>query len=87
MNILKISCRQFAAFQDFSAEFKPGVNIIFGQNESGKSSLVNLLIESLFRDSKLNRSTTSDNNFIEAFFPCRIKGSNAAGNFIIAAGK
>ena len=82
MNILKISCRQFAAFQDFSAEFKPGVNIIFGQNESGKSSLVNLLIESLFRDSKLNRSTTSDNNFIEAFFPCRIKGSNAVGNFI-----
>ena len=45
MNILKVSCKQFAAFQDFSAEFKPGVNIIFGQNESGKSSLVNLLIE------------------------------------------
>ncbi|MBQ7569360.1 MAG: hypothetical protein IJT22_00365 [Synergistaceae bacterium] len=82
MNILKVSCKQFAAFQDFSAEFKPGVNIIFGQNESGKSSLVNLLIESLFRDSKLNRNTTSDKDFIEAFFPCRTKGNNTAGNFV-----
>ena len=82
MNILKISCRQFAGFKDFNAEFKPGINIVFGENESGKSSLVNLLIETLFKSSQLKKTTTEDNNFIEAFFPCAVKGSSAAGNFI-----
>lgn len=52
MKIKKISTEQFAGIRGKEIELSDGVNVIYGQNESGKSTLVRLLFGLLFRDTK-----------------------------------
>jgi len=39
MRILDIQIKHFGMFEDYSMEFNPGVNIVYGANETGKSTL------------------------------------------------
>ncbi len=79
MKIKNISCTQFAGVRDQNVAFTDGINVIYGKNESGKSTLVNLLSRTLFQSAKLDRR--SDKKFFELYFPCAKKGSSFVGDF------
>lgn len=46
--IKKIFINSFGKFNNYELEFKNGLNIIFGQNESGKSTIVNFILMVLY---------------------------------------
>ena len=79
MKIKSISCTQFAGVRDRNVSFTDGINVIYGKNESGKSTLVNLLSRTLFQKARLDRR--SDKDFFELYFPGPNKGSSIAGDF------
>lgn len=80
MKIKKISCTQFAGVNDRDVAFTDGVNVIYGKNESGKSTLVNLLSRILFQDVNLDRR--KDKDFFSLYFPSARKGSAITGDFV-----
>ena len=79
MKIGKISCTQFAGMRDFEITFGEGVNVIYGKNESGKSTIVNLLSRTLFQRARLDGRT--DRDFTANYFPCALKNGARAGDF------
>lgn len=79
MKIKNISCGQFAGIHDRSIDLDAGINVIYGKNESGKSTLVNLLSRTLFQNAKLDGR--KDKDFIGIYFPSEKKGG-IAGDFI-----
>ena len=52
MKIKDISCTQFAGIRDRKVSFEEGINIVYGKNESGKSTLVNMISRTLFQNVK-----------------------------------
>lgn len=79
MKIENISCDQFAGVRDRNVSLTDGINVIYGKNESGKSTLVNLLSRTLFQKAKLDRR--SDKDFFELYFPGANK-SGMVGDFV-----
>lgn len=80
MKITRVSCEQFAGARDRAVSFTDGINVIYGKNESGKSTLVNLLFATLFQRAKLDNR--SDRAFKDLYFPAAKKGRSAVGDFI-----
>ncbi|MBE5938868.1 MAG: hypothetical protein E7266_00585 [Lachnospiraceae bacterium] len=80
MKIREISCKQFAGIRDKSLSFEDGINVVYGKNETGKSTMVNLLSRTLFQNAKIDSRT--DKTFKELYFPGKIKDSNISGDFI-----
>ena len=76
MKIVNVSCEQFAGVRDRSIALTDGINVVYGKNESGKSTLVNLISRILFQDSNVGEKTTRDKEFRAAFFPAAKKGSS-----------
>ena len=76
MKIKDISCTQFAGIRDRKVSFEDGINIVYGKNESGKSTLVNMISRTLFQNVKLDGR--SDKEFMELYFP----GASKEGNFV-----
>lgn len=81
MKIKKISCEQFAGLQDCSVELNDGINVIFGRNESGKSTLVNLLSRTLFQSSKIKMNSKDGKDFKLHYYPVPCKDS-VAGDYV-----
>ncbi len=79
MKIKNISCTQFAGIRDRSISFSDGINVICGRNESGKSTVVNLISRTLFQNAHIDRR--SDKDFRELYFPAPVKGSTLSGDF------
>ncbi len=79
MIIQALACTQFAGVRDRNISFTNGINVVFGKNESGKSTLVHLLSRTLFQAAKLDRR--SDKEFFELYFPAIAKGSAIVGDF------
>lgn len=67
MRIKEIRCDQFAGLTDREYEFDKGLNIIVGENESGKSTLVDLIYHMFFQRSGLDGRR--DKDFRERYFP------------------
>lgn len=80
MKITNVSCGQFAGIQKRDISFTEGINVIYGKNESGKSTLVNLISRVLFQKAKLDRRR--DKEFFERYFPGEQKGSVPVGDFV-----
>lgn len=80
MRIRNISCTQFAGVRDRNVSFCEGINVICGNNESGKSTLVNLISRTLFQDAKLDRR--KDKEFYERFFPAAKKDAARLVDFV-----
>lgn len=72
MKVKKISCEQFAGIRDLDISFADGINIVYGKNESGKSTLVNLLSRTLFQKAQIDGRR--DKGFISTYFPSVAKG-------------
>lgn len=80
MKFKNISCTQFAGIRDTDISFRDGINIIYGKNESGKSTLVNLISRTLFQNVKLDGRSNKD--FLDLYFPSAMKNGGAVGDFI-----
>ena len=50
MKINSVYLNNFKKFKDKKFEFNPGLNIVFGPNESGKSTLISAILHGLFGD-------------------------------------
>ena len=48
MKIKQISIKNFGKFQNKAFSFSPGLNVVYGENESGKSALHTFLLSMLF---------------------------------------
>ncbi len=67
MDIKRVSCDQFAGLLDREIDLDKGLNIIIGENESGKSSLVDLIYNLFFQGTSLDMR--SDKAFVGQYFP------------------
>ncbi|MBQ7821674.1 MAG: AAA family ATPase, partial [Clostridia bacterium] len=79
MKIKSISCTQFAGIRDKSISLCDGINVIYGKNESGKSTLAELISRTLFQNIKIDKR--SDKEFSDLYFPAVKKGSNIVSDF------
>lgn len=71
MKIKQVACEQFAGVTNRRVEFQDGLNLIYGKNESGKSTLIHLIARTLFQKENLDRR--SDKAFIANYFPSESK--------------
>lgn len=78
MKIKKVSCSQFAGIRDRSISFDDGINVIYGKNETGKSTVVNLISRTLFQNAKIDGR--KDKEFVQLYFPITKKGTRS-GDF------
>ena len=72
MKINRVECEQFAGILNREVELKEGMNLLIGENESGKSTLIDLIYHLLFRPVKLHLK--NDAEFIENYFPKKAGG-------------
>lgn len=72
MKIRRVECDQFAGIQGKEFEFDNGLNLVIGDNESGKSTMVDLIYQILFKDVRLDGR--SDSDFINKYFPKKLNG-------------
>ena len=67
MRIKEIRCDRFAGLSDREYDFEKGMNLIIGDNESGKSTLVDLMYHLFFQNAAIDGR--SDRDFKEKYFP------------------
>ena len=72
MKIKRVESDQFAGVHDIDVEFADGLNLVIGENESGKSTLADLIFRILFKDTKIDGR--SDAEFIDRYFPKKVRG-------------
>ena len=78
MKIKKIESEQFAGIKGVSVDFKDNLNVIYGKNESGKSTIIDLIYSMFFQNASLDKRT--DRDFIANSFPHSSDGTDK--NFI-----
>lgn len=91
MKISSVSCRQFAGLRNLKPiEFEAGLNILYGENESGKSTLVGLLYSLLWQSCKVGKGTKEDKKFRASYFPAEVRsgdrGSVIDGRLVLEGG-
>lgn len=67
MKLKKFSTKNFAGLKDREYIFEDGMNVLYGKNEAGKSTIIDAIYNTLFKNAKLHKSI--DKNFIETYFP------------------
>lgn len=67
--IKKIWIKQFGGIANREVLFEKGLNVLFGPNETGKSTLIEALYALLWVDSKLGQKRVEDRLFVDRAFP------------------
>lgn len=80
MKIKKVSTKQFAGIRGREIELHDGVNVIYGKNETGKSTFAALILGLLFQSVKINART--DKAFKENAFPAERADGDSSGDKI-----
>lgn len=88
MKIKSVSCRQFAGLRNLKpVQFQDGMNIIYGPNESGKSTLVGLIYSLLWQNCKVDGREKKDKDYKKLYFPAEVRsgsrGSTIDGKLIV----
>lgn len=88
MYIKSYQCTRFAGLKETSIEFDGGLNVILGPNESGKSTIIEGIHSTLFKNIKLKNNNNSDKDFSFRFMP-KPNGSFIDGKVVLetVAGK
>lgn len=68
MIIRKFNCENLGGINKQELEFAPGLNVLFGPNEAGKSTVVEGILAALFRSHR-KKNTAADRDFDEKFRP------------------
>ena len=69
MIIKKYSCQRFAGIKDKSIDFLDGINVLLGENESGKSTLIEGIHSVMFQSIKYDKRSALDKKFCLKFMP------------------
>lgn len=69
MYIKSYSCKRFAGIKNIDIDFELGLNVIYGPNESGKSTIIEGIHSTLFKSINLKKNNNLDNEFRNRFFP------------------
>lgn len=69
MKIKKYETGQFAGISDRSIEFSDGMNVIIGDNEAGKSTMLAGIYSTLFQPYDSKKSSSGYKNFVELYKP------------------
>lgn len=69
MIIKEYRCRRFAGVKDKSLEFRDGLNVVLGNNESGKSTLIDGIHAAMFKETKQDKRSAADKTFYFRFMP------------------
>lgn len=72
MKIKKVECDQFAGLSERELEFENGLNVVVGENESGKSTMIELIFQLLFQNTRIDGRKNPD--FKEKYFPQKVDG-------------
>ena len=75
MRIKKVNCSQFAGVRLGEKNFNEGLNVVVGNNESGKSTLTEFIYHALFTPTALDARSSGD--FFDRCFPKKADASTA----------
>ena len=67
MELERIASEQFGGVQDREVDFAPGLNVVLGDNESGKSTMILALFHGFTTPAKLDKRKSKD--FLNRCFP------------------
>ena len=79
MRIEQISCTQFAGIHDRKISFENGINVLLGKNETGKSTVVDLIYHLLYHNVDAKQNEKKEKDFKARFYP---KGISLQGDYI-----
>lgn len=74
----------FAGLKDVDIDFKKGLNVLYGVNEAGKSTVVDGIHATLFQDTNFRLSTIDGRQFNERYFPYGNKGDTIDGQLLVS---
>ncbi len=69
MIIKSFTAQQFAGIRNKSVTFSSGINVVLGNNETGKSTLINGIFHTLTEPQKILKSSKSGKEFFEECYP------------------
>lgn len=69
MILEKYSCEQYAGVQNQDIAFEPGMNVVLGDNEVGKSTMISGILDTLQVPFRIDRRDTGHKDFLAHSFP------------------
>lgn len=72
MKINSFTTNNFAGLKNFKRDFSRGLNLIYAPNESGKSTLIDAIFMTLFKNENISRNLKKDINFEKTYINLQI---------------
>ena len=69
MKIKNIHIDNFGKFENFNIDFKDDIQIIYGENEAGKSTLMDFIKLMFYRKESCEKASAKDKEIREKYYP------------------